>query len=164
VHVQVEQVDLPGVGVRHDLTTESGRRIGVVAHRSGQHDLAIYDRDDPDACEVSVPLTEDEAGALADVLGASVMLSRLTALSRQAAGLVTEQITVSATSPHAGRPLGDTQARTRTGASIVAVVRDGEVIPSPGPEQVLAGGDVVVVVGTRAGVEGVARIFAGDWA
>ena len=61
-----------------------------------------------------------------------------------------------------GRPLGDTRIRTRTGASIVAVLRDGQVVPSPDPSFVFATGDVVVVVGTRKALEEVTRILAQD--
>jgi TrkA domain protein len=158
----VEQTSLPGIGVRHDMLTESGRRVGVVSHRSGRRDLVIYDRDDPDAGTVSVPLTDDEAEALADILGASLVLGQLAGLRQQAAGLLTEQVPIPATSPYVGRPLGDARVRTRTGASIVAVARGGEVIPSPGPPFVFAAGDVVVVVGTRKGIDTTTEILARD--
>jgi TrkA domain protein len=55
--------------------------------------------------------------------------------------------------------MGDTQARTRTGASIVAVVRDREVVPSPRPDFVFRHGDVVVVVGTAEGTQAVSDIL-----
>lgn len=160
--MRVEQTALPGIGVRHDITTESGRRLGVVSHRSGQRDLVLFDQDDPDACLASVALTDDEAEALADILGASLMLGALSGLREQAAGLLTEQLSIPAGSPFVGRRLGDTRARTRTGASIVAVLRDRGVIPSPLPDLTFEAGDVVVVVGTRPGLDGVARILAGD--
>jgi TrkA domain protein len=158
----VEQTALPGIGVRHDLITESGRRLGVVSHRSGRRDLVLYDRDDPDACVASIPLTDDEAEALADFLGASLMLGQLAGLRQQAAGLLTEQLPIQPSSPYTGRRLGDTRIRTRTSASVVAVLRDREVIPSPGPEFVFAAGDVVVVVGTRDALDAVMRILADD--
>jgi TrkA domain protein len=59
MRVRVEQTMLPGIGVRHDLVTSSGRTIGVVSHRSGRRDLLLYDVDDPDASATSVPLTDD---------------------------------------------------------------------------------------------------------
>jgi K+/H+ antiporter YhaU regulatory subunit KhtT len=133
VRVRVEQTTLPGIGVRHDLITSSGRRIGVVSHRNGRRDLVLYDDDDPDACRADIPLTDDEAEALADILGASLMLGQLSGLRQQAAGLLTEQISIPAGSPYVGRRLGDTKARTRTSASIVAVLREREVIASPDP-------------------------------
>jgi len=158
----VEQTALPGIGVRHDLITESGRRIGVVSHRSGRRDLVLYDEDDPDASDADIPLTDAEAEALADILGASLMLSQLAGLRQQAAGLLTEQLAIPAGSPYVGRTLGDTKTRTRTGASMVAVLRDREVIASPGPSFRFAAGDVVVVVGTRTGLDGVGGILAND--
>lgn len=160
MRVRVEQVELPGIGMRHDLITEAGRRIGVVSHRSGQRTLVVFDRDDPDACTVQLALTDDEAEALAGVLGASLMLGQLAGLREQAAGLLTEQFSLPVDSPYQGRPLGDTRARTRTGVSIVAVLRDGGVLASPGPELVFAPGDVLVAVGTRAGLDKLSRLLA----
>jgi len=160
VRVRVEQTALPGIGVRHDVVTASGRRLGVVSHRSGRRDLVLYDRNDPDAAIATVSLTDDEAEALADILGASLMLGQLSGLRQQAAGLLTEQIAIPAGSHFVGRQLGDTKARTRTGASIVAVLREREVIASPSPSFRFEAGDVVVVVGTREGLDGVTAILA----
>lgn len=158
----MEQTPLPGIGVRHDLITSSGRTVGVVSHRSGRRDLVLYDVDDPDSCLASIPLTDEEAEALADVLGASLMLSQLAGLREQAAGLLTEQIPLPAGSPFVNRPMGDTKARTRTSSSIVAVMRGSEVVASPGPSFVLEANDVVVAVGTRQGLDGLIAILAGD--
>jgi TrkA domain protein len=144
------------------MITESGRRVGVVSRRNGRRDLVLYDRDDPDASIASIPLTDDEAEALADFLGASLMLSQLAGLREQAAGLLTEQIPILPSSPYVGRRLGDTRIRTRTRASIVAVLRDRAVIPSPTPPFVFEAGDTVVVVGTRKALDEVTRIFADD--
>ncbi|MGA8116908.1 MAG: TrkA C-terminal domain-containing protein [Actinocatenispora sp.] len=161
MRVRVEKAVLPGIGVRHDMATASGRRIGVITHRSGQRDLILYDPDDPDESSDTVPLTDDEADALAVVLDASRVLSQLAGLHDQVSGtLVIEQVPIRPGSAYAGQVLGDTQARTRTGASIVAVLRRGEAIASPGPEFRFAPDDLVVVVGTRDGVDGVADILA----
>jgi TrkA domain protein len=58
--------------------------------------------------------------------------------------------------------LGHTRARTRTGVSIVAVLRERNVIPSPGPGFVFEAGDVLVVVGTRTGLDNLTSILAND--
>ncbi|MUN06868.1 cation:proton antiporter regulatory subunit [Agromyces luteolus] len=158
--IRIEKVDLPGIGFRHDLVTDSGRRISVVSHRDGERDLGVFDEDDPDECRDTIPLSDDEAAALADVLGASVMLARLTSLSDMTTGLFTEQIALPTDSPYLNHPLGDTKARTRTHSSIVAIMRDGQVIPSPIPSDVLRAGDVIVAVGTRDGLDGLARLLA----
>lgn len=158
--VRIEKIDLPGIGTRHDIVTGDGRRIGIVSHRSGERELAVFDDADPDSCRERVNLTEDEALALADVLGASVMLGQLAGIREQAAGLFTEQLLLPASSPFAGGSLGDTKARTRTGTSIVAIVRDDAVVPSPTPQSRLEAGDTLIVVGTRPALESLARLLA----
>jgi TrkA domain protein len=158
--MSIEHHNLPGIGVSHVLTTGRGRRIGVVSHRSGRRDLVIYDKADPDTSVVSVTMNGDEANALAELLGTARIVERLAELQRQVAGLVTAQLVIAPGSPYDGKTLGDTRARTRSGASIVAVVRDREVIASPRPDFGLAGRDLVVVVGTESGTEAVAAILA----
>jgi len=160
VQVRIEQTALPGIGIRYDFTTQKGRRIGVVAHRSGRRDLVIYDVEDPDSCVAQLALDDEEATALAELLGASLMVSQLAGLREEAAGLLTEKVTLTADSPYAGRPLGDAKVRSRTTASIVAVFRNGNAIISPGPDFVFTAGDVVVGVGTRDGLDAMTRIFA----
>lgn len=157
--MEIERVNLPGIGMRHAITTERGRRIGVVSHHTGRRDLVVYDKDDPDSAVVSVALTGTEANALAELMGTARLVERLTELNRQVEGLVTEQIVLADGSPYAGRTLGDTAARTRTGASIVAVVRGGQVYASPRPDFRFAAGDTVVVVGTAEGTGSVAHIL-----
>ncbi len=157
--MEVEQTVLPGIGHRHDFATRSGRRIGVVTHRTGRLDLLIYDANDPDTCSESVELTREEADTLAELLGAPRMVERLAELRRQAEGLVSEQVPVPADSPYIGRTLADTEARKRTGASIVAVVRRGEVHVSPPPSFRLQAGDGLVVVGTAEGTAALAQLL-----
>ncbi|WP_061291204.1 MULTISPECIES: cation:proton antiporter regulatory subunit [Herbidospora] len=158
--MEIEQTALPGIGLKHEFTTHTGRRIGIVSHRSGRRDLIIYDRDDPDrACE-SVQLTDEEADALVELLGAPRIVQRLNALHREVEGLVSVQIPVTPSSPYDGRTLGDARIRTRTGASVVAVVRGDQVHASPTPDFGFRAGDVVVVVGDAENTAAVADILA----
>ncbi len=157
--MDVERTALPGLGLQHVFTTARGRGVGVVSHHTGRRDLVIYDAHDPDTAAETVVLTPDEANALAELLGTQRIVERLAELARQVEGLVSRQVPIEPGSPYDRRPLGDTRARTRTGASIVAVVRGGQVIASPRPDFWFAAGDVVVVVGTAEGTDAVAQIF-----
>ncbi|MER6430820.1 TrkA C-terminal domain-containing protein [Streptomyces sp900105245] len=148
---------LPGIGVRYDLTTREDRRVSVVAHRDGARTLSAYRRDDPDACALSVRLTGGEAEALVDALKPTHHSPAL--LSTTELGLVAERIELSSASHWNGRLLGDTRMRTETGVSIVAVLRRAEAIPSPGPGFRLAGGDTLIVIGTREGTDAAAAIL-----
>ena len=159
--MDVNETPLPGVGLRYDFTTRTGRQIGVVAHRSGRHDLLVYDRTDPDTCQEVIQLTEEEADILAELLGAARIAGRLTELQQRIEGLAIDWLEIPADSPHAGRPLGDTQARSRTGTSIVAILRGVDAIPAPSPSEALLVGDTAVVVGTPKGIAELARLLGG---
>lgn len=143
--------------MRYDLTTREQQRLSVVAHRDGSRTLSAYRSDDPDACALSVRLGSGEASALVDALLPTHHSPNL--LHTTDLGLVAERIEVAATSHWNGRLLGDTQLRTETGTSIVAVLRRAEAIPSPTPAFRLAGGDTLIVIGTREGVESAAAIL-----
>ncbi|WP_405492625.1 cation:proton antiporter regulatory subunit [Nocardia sp. NBC_00511] len=158
--MNVDVTALPGIGARKDFEVRAGRRIGVVSHRDGGIDLIVSQRDDPDSCQVQVPLTTDEAAVLANLLGAPQLVERLKEEHSDLPGITTRQLTIGGDSPYRGRRLGDTQMRTRTKASIVAIMRAGQLHPSPGPEFVLDSGDVLVVVGTPHGLDACARILA----
>ena len=158
--MDVEQIGLPGIGLQHTFRTVRGRRVAVISHRTGRRDLVVYQLDDPDSAQVTVAFTPEEADALAELLGTHRVVERLATLERQVEGLVTEQIVIAPGSPYDGRTLGDTQARTRTGASIVAVVRDKRVVASPRPDFGFQAADAVVVVGTADGTAAVVDIFA----
>jgi TrkA domain protein len=157
--VNVEVTPLPGIGVRKDFALRGGRRIGVVSHRDGRIDLILSKADDPDACMAALPLTPDEAGALANLLGAPQLVGQLTEEHRDLPGIRTKGLPVGEGSPFDGRTLGDTAMRTRTGVSAVAVMRAGQVHPSPGPGFTLTAGDLLVAVGTSEGLEAAGKIL-----
>jgi TrkA domain protein len=137
--------------------TREDRHLSVVAHRDGARTVSVYRADDPDSCAQSLRLTGSEAGALIDALKPSHHSPSL--LYTSDLGLVAERVEVAAGSRWNGRVLGDTKMRTDTGASIVAVLRRAEAIPSPTPSFRLAGGDILIVVGTREGVDAAAAVL-----
>lgn len=158
--MDVKEVLLPGVGLCYEFDNRDGDRIGVVARRTGDFEVVVYPKDDPDQAQQVFRLTEDEAEALAQILGAPRIAERFADLTREVPGLNAGQVAILPGSPFVDRPLGDTRTRTRTGASIVAIVRDDEVLASPGPDEVLHAGDVLVVIGTEDGLGGVENIVA----
>lgn len=61
-----------------------------------------------------------------------------------------ETISISADSVAASKLIRELELRTRTGASIVAIERDGASIINPGPDEELKSGDKVLVLGSRS--------------
>jgi len=152
---EVRETKLPGVGVRHEFTTETGHDLGVLVHHDGRREILVYDSADPDACSSLVSLSSNDTRTVSELLGASQVTEAVAAVQQEIEGLAIEWIEITETSVAAGATIGDGMYRTKTGSSIVAVIRQGRSIPAPGPEFDLLAGDVIVAVGT---VEGLAAM------
>ncbi|HEX2089893.1 MAG TPA: cation:proton antiporter regulatory subunit [Actinomycetota bacterium] len=156
---EVSETKLPGMGVRYEFVTSAGERVGVVHHRTGRREVVVFDKADPDACREVVRLDEDDSRTLAELLGSSRIVEELTELQQGIEGLAIDWLPVVEGTPFVGKPISATRARTRTGASIVAVLREDGAHPAPGPDFLLSAGDTLVVVGTPRGIEELAVIL-----
>ncbi len=148
----VRETKLPGVGVRHEFTTETGADVGVLVHHDGRREILVYDSDDPDRCSSIVSLSAADTRTIAELLGASRVTEAVAAVQQEIEGLAIEWIELATDSPATGATIGDGMYRTKTGSSIVAIIRDDQSIPAPGPEFALLAGDVIVAVGTAEGL------------
>ena len=155
----LNEVDLPGVGVRYEFVTNQGQRVGVVAHRSGRREVYVADLDDADKFKRVLELSEDDARTLAEVLGAARVAKELAELQQRVEGLAIDWLPVREDSPYAHRSIGHARVRSRTGVSIVALIRGDDAIPAPGPSEEMKPGDYLVVVGTPRGIEEVVELL-----
>jgi len=145
--------------MRHDFTAEDGSRIGVVHHRTGRKELFLCAADDPDSVAMSFNLSDDDSHTLAEALGGSAVVESLYRLRQRIEGLAIDWLAVAPESPYAGRTIGDARIRTRTGVSVVAVIRDEQAFPAPGPEFLIEPSDTLVVVGTSDGINRASNIL-----
>jgi len=155
----IEQTLLPGVGVRHEFTTAAGERLALLTHRTGRRELALYEPDDPDTCRTVLHLDAEDTKALGELLGLS-QVSETVRETQRLEGVAIDWVTVQDGSPFASSTIGEGAFRTRTGASIVAIVRGDTTLPAPGPDVAFQLGDVVVAVGTPDGLEQLRTLFA----
>jgi TrkA domain protein len=156
---EIREVKLPRLGVRYEFTTQEGKRVGVVYHRSGRKELYFAVPNDPDAFKRILSLTDEDARTLAEMLGGSRIAEELAGLQQGIEGLAIDWLPVRKDSPYVGRTIGDARVRTRTGVSIVALLREDQAIPAPGPDTEIVSGDYLVVVGTTRGIEEVVGLL-----
>lgn len=149
---EVRQTKLPGVGIRYEFTTQDGQDMGVIVHHDGRREILVYDGDDPDSCTTMVSLPEADTQTLAEILGVSHVTETVAAVRQEIEGLAIDWLEISDKSTAVGTTIGDGGYRTRTGASIVAVIRNTRPVPAPGPEFTFSAGDVAVAVGTSEGL------------
>ncbi|MDX1449099.1 MAG: cation:proton antiporter regulatory subunit [Acidimicrobiia bacterium] len=156
---RIEETQLPGVGVRYEFVTEDGERVGVVHHRGGRREMFVCRAEEPDSVALSLDLNDDEAHTLGEMMGVATVVEKLDSLQQSIEGLAIDWLTVDPGTPYAGRTIGDARIRTRTGVSVVAVIRGSMPFPAPGPEFHVEEGDTLVVVGTPKGITAVTDIL-----
>lgn len=82
-----------------------------------------------------------------------------TALTTGNKALNIDDLVVPAGGQAAGKTIGALQLRSRSGATVLAVVRDGQPTPNPPGEFALRPGDHVLVLGTSEQLEGAERLL-----
>lgn len=157
---EIDETELPGIGVRRDFTTRGGRRLGVIANRTGTRDLLLYDTEDPDVCRSVVPLDERDSDLLADLLGGGdTVVSDAASTLVNLEGLAIDWVSIDPESEVAGRSIGESRIRSRTAATVAAVLHGDDSVPGPGPEVLLPGGGVVVAVGSPEAVAALTELL-----
>lgn len=146
--------------MRHEFDTDAGQHLGVIVHRDGRREVVVYDTTDPDACTSVLNLSAGDTRTVVELLGASQVSEAVAVVQQQIEGLAIEWIGVPAGSPAAGTTIGAGGYRSRTGASIVAVLRNRQTVPAPDPDFVFAVDDVAVAVGTDDGLASLRALLA----
>ena len=150
--IKIEETQLPGVGVRHEFSTDAGERIGVITHHAGNRDILVYDKDDPDICRLSLRVTEQEANQLGEFLGSSQVVQTFSNLAQTIDGLHLDWIPIKNDWECAGHSI-DELGLHKTGVNIVAIIRNGQTIPAPSSDFQVWSGDTALVIGTAAGIQ-----------
>lgn len=155
----IDETKLPGIGQRVEFTTDEGRRMGVVQHYGGRREVFVCAPGDPDATQLSVQLSEDDAHSLVESLGVLSVDEPPGEATYEVEGLVFAWLDVDDDSPAIGRSIAAMAIRTHTGASVVAALRSSGAVPAPEPDFVMEAGDTLVVAGTPDGVEAVRALL-----
>ncbi len=150
----VYESDLPGVGKKHEIDLGDGSRLIVVTHNTGKRE--VFRRASPDAdSERLFELSDSLARQVGTILEGAYFQPVRSASIETVLGddTLLEWVELDDDSPLDGRTLGEAQLRQRTGASVVAVQRDDEVVSSPAGDTAVAAGDTLVVLGSREAVK-----------
>lgn len=143
----INETQLPGVGTRYDFETREGTRIGVISHHSGRRDLLIYEEDDPDTCEMTMRLSQDDGRTLGELLGATHLEESTTPFQQAIGDLAIDWITISDDWACAGQTIAQFGIRAQTAITVVAAIRGEQVISMPPPEFALQPGDTLLGIG-----------------
>ncbi|AIG98115.1 MULTISPECIES: cation:proton antiporter regulatory subunit [Archaeoglobus] len=146
-------IDLSGVGTKYEIDTPDGK-VAVVFLDTGKIQLYILEKSCGKPC--CVTLTAEEARRVASVLSGSILEREEEGMELSLPGLAELRIAVHTyTVPKrlSGKSIGELGIRSKTGATVIAVLKKEKTIISPSPETVLEPGDKVVVIGEKHQIE-----------
>lgn len=160
-YIEVNQEDLPGIGVRNDFMTDKDRRVGVVTHKDGHRELLVYEDRDPDSVSEAVHLTPVEANTIAEFLLTKRIVEKIAEVTDQVDKLDSRPLSIKAGSPADNRTKGALDIKKKTGASIVAVRRGEDVTLSPLPDFRFQAGDRIMMVGDEKSLDAAQKLIDG---
>ena len=144
--MEIREAELPGVGRKFALATESGLELVIVIHTTGQRELFRFRpmRDEPEAI---LELTDEEAHKVGTILAGSYFQPvRTESMLQIMQGLHLRWVRIEPGSGAVGRSIRDLEVRGRTGASVIAIARESSHIPNPAPDEPFAAGDTVIAI------------------
>ncbi|WP_209121942.1 cation:proton antiporter regulatory subunit [Alkalihalobacillus sp. BA299] len=161
--MHVKMADLPGIGKKMSFLTAEGNMIVLVIHHTGKRELYFFTDPDDDEADFSVNLTADETRELgAQLLGAVFQPIDSDKMKLFKSQIVMEWVDLKSASPLAGKTIGESEIRKRTGVSIVGIFRKKEVIASPEVNQILEAGDTLMAIGKSDQIADFERLCAGE--
>ena len=159
--MDVREHDLPGVGKKYAIKTTEGDRMTVIIHNTGHREIYHFKKGE-DYPFHAIRLQDPEARKLGAILGGAYFQPPVA----ESMDLIMEQLSiewikVDEDSPMAGQTLEGAAIRQQTGASVMAVLRDGKAHPNPQPGERIEAGDTLMVIGSREQVSGFASLCRG---
>ncbi len=146
--LNVKETTLPGVGKKYVMALRQGGNLALIVKPDGDRQMYHFREDDDRPCDV-VKTDEEESQQLANLLGQPMLgAPDLDKLELALGDIEIEWVTLPETSPMVGKTLGDVPLRSKTGASIIAIMRGEEAMPNPDINTVFEAGDTVLVIGT----------------
>lgn len=160
--MDIREHDLPGVGKKFALMTNEGDRITVIIHNTGHREIYHFQRGE-DYPFHAIRLEDSEARKFGALLGGAYFQPPVA----ESMDLVLEQMSiewlkVEPTSPLAGKTLEELAIRPRTGASVIAILREGKARPNPQATDRIEAGDTLMVIGDREQVSRVVELNRGS--
>lgn len=149
----VRESDLIGIGKKFQIETEAGDNMVVVIHDDGRRELYRHDEEDNETHCV-MTLSDEESRQVAGIIGGlSYKPKALETIEVALDDLRIEWYKVEASNDGVDKSIGELGVRQKTGASIIAAIKDSETIINPGPEYVITQGATLVIAGKAKNIK-----------
>ncbi len=152
----MNESELPGVGTKYWERLSNGKTITIIRHDSGRFEVA-YSNQDSEIPEYYTEFTEEEAIDIGSILAQKVHQKIVEKMDILVKNLIIEWFKVP--NNFESKTIGDIQIRKKTGVSVVAILREKDTIPGPGPQDSILPQDVLLIVGKKESIEAFKKLF-----
>lgn len=143
----VRESDLIGIGKKFQIETEAGDNMVVVIHDDGRRELYRHEYEDNETRCV-MTLSDEESRQVAGIIGGlSYKPKALETIEVALDDLRIEWYKVEPTNDGVNKTIGELDVRQKTGASIIAAIKDAETKINPGPDYLIEPGATLVIAG-----------------
>lgn len=139
------------MGHKFQIETVSGDRLTIVINDDGRRELYHFAANDANRVASVVTLQDSEARQVAGIIGGLTYVPKaLPSAELLLDDLVLEWFAIPRGAYATGKTIRDLAVRTKTGASIVSIIRDGKTnILNPEADTLLEAGTTLIVAGDR---------------
>jgi TrkA domain protein len=146
--IDIREANLPGVGKKYTMPLRQGGNLAIIVRPDGERQVYHFLEDEDRPHDV-IKVDEDEAQQIAQLMGRTLVAApEMADLDLVFGALEIDWVTLEEDSPMVGSTLGQSQLRKKTGASVIAVMRDGDAIPNPDVNLEFEAGDTLLVIGS----------------
>jgi TrkA domain protein len=148
--LKIKTIDIPSIGKRYDITTESNSKFVLIDYFSGLKEIYIL-KDNQTIGPIK--LNSDEANQLAILLSRVLkefLEKRIDVIFQN---LAIETIKVEEDFKSINKTIEELKFRTITQTYIIAIIRNEKPIVMPKPEEKILENDVLVLLGSIEDIE-----------
>jgi TrkA domain protein len=148
--MRVKTSDLPGIGRSYSIETAEGARIVIIIHNTGHREIYYFKDPDQDEPDISLPLNDEEARQISTILlGVDYQPVTDDRMQLLLNSIRIEWLKIESGSFLVQKTILESQVRTRTGTTIIAIQRGVKMIGSPDINEKILAGDTLMCIGTR---------------
>src|SRR5574337_458588 len=146
---EIKECDLPGIGKKFTLELDSGDKLVVVIHSSGEREVFKFTKDNDEPTSVTT-LTDEEARQIGAILSGTYFQPVIEEEQKLAIKNATmEWIKIVSDSTLANKKIEELDIRKKTGVTITTIIRGETVIPNPSSSEIIKPQDTIIVIGSN---------------
>ncbi|MBI1864700.1 MAG: cation:proton antiporter regulatory subunit [Nitrospirae bacterium] len=159
--MKMHEAELPGVGRKFWIHTDAGEKVTIIRHSAGKREVYRFQKGEEFPSSV-IELSEEEAREVGAVLSGEFRLRTVERMDVIVKEMSLEWVKVEPGSSADGRTIRELAIRTKTGISILAILREDLCVPGPESSEVLKGDDVLLVIGRPEHHKRFRKVLAGE--